>query len=165
MISPEISKAVNAQIAHEQANAHAYRAVACYFKRLNLHGFDAFFRKQAGEETTHAEKLIDHLEERGGKVELQSVPAPRSDFASAVEAVKAVAEMERKTSRDIHALYELALAQKDHALAAALQWFINEQVEEEAWADELEAVIQQIGGSGPSLFMLDHRWAEKHVKE
>ncbi len=161
MISKDIAKAINTQIAHEQSNSHAYRAVACYFKRLNLHGFTAFFAKQSSEETEHAERLLAHLEERGGTVELQSIPAPKNDWTSPVEAVKAVRDMEKNTSKDIIALYELALAKKDHALAVSLQWLVSEQVEEEAWSEELAATAEQLGDSPAHLFMLDHQWGKR----
>ncbi|MGA2499063.1 MAG: ferritin [Tepidisphaeraceae bacterium] len=161
MISKDIAKAVNAQIAHEQANSHAYRAVACYFRRLNLHGFTAFFKKQSGEETGHAERLLAHLEERGGTVELQVIPAPKNEWSSPVEAIKAVRDMEKNTSKQITALYELALAKNDHALAVSVQWLVNEQVEEEAWSEELVALAEQLGDSPAHLFILDHKWGKK----
>jgi ferritin len=161
MIAPELAKALNAQIAHEQSNAHYYRAVACYFKRLNLRGFEAFFKKQSTEETTHAEKLIDHLEDRGGTVELQALPAPKNEYASAVEAIKAVAAMERNTTRAVHALHQQAVASKELATEVGLHWIIQEQVEEEAWADELEDLVQKVGTSPSSLYMLDHQWGKR----
>ncbi|MFI5379468.1 MAG: ferritin [Tepidisphaerales bacterium] len=165
MISKDIARAVNTQIAHEQSNAHAYRAVACYFQRLNLHGFVAFFKKQSGEESTHAERLLKHLEERGGAVELAAIPAPKNEWASPLEAIKAVRDMEKNTSKDITALYELALAKKDHPLAVSLQWLVSEQVEEEAWAEELVALAEQLGDSSAHLFMLDHKWGKKAAAE
>ncbi len=165
MIAKEIEKAINTQIAHEQSNAHAYRAVACYFKRLNLHGFAAFFKKQSGEETEHAERLLAHLEERGGTVELCELPAPKNHWKSPVEAIRAVRDMEKNTSKDVIALYELALAKKDHALAVSLQWLVSEQVEEEAWADELVTLAEQFGDNPAHLYMLDHRWSKRAEEE
>jgi ferritin len=161
MIAPKLAKAMNTQIAHEQFNAHAYRAVACYFKRLNLRGFEAFFKKQSKEENNHAEKLIEHLEDRGGTVELQALPAPKNEYASAVEAIKAVAALERNTTRTVHALHQQAVANKELATEVELHWLIKEQVEEEAWADELEDLAQKVGSSPASLYMLDHHWGKR----
>ena len=86
MLSQEIQKALNLQIAHEQANAHIYRAVACWFQKQCLFGFEKYFKKQVAEETGHAEKLIEYVEDRDGNVELMSLPAPKMDYANVAEA-------------------------------------------------------------------------------
>src|SRR5688572_9502230 len=145
MIKPLLLAALLKQIQHEQSNAQAYRAVALYFGGLSLRGLEAFMSKQAREERGHAEKLITHATDRGGQVELGAIPAYPSGFAGPLEAVRFVRDMERKTTESIHRLYELARKEADHALEVRLHWFITEQVEEEAWSDELMAMMERVG--------------------
>jgi ferritin len=164
MIKASTLAALNKQIQHEQGNAHAYESVSLYFGRLGLHGFEAFMTRQAGEERVHAEKFIRHVADRGGRVELATIAAPRVDFESVLDAVKAVRDMERSTTQSIHRLFETARREGDYALEVLLHWYITEQVEEEQWADELTGLVEQFHERAGQLFMLDHQWG-KRVKE
>ena len=161
MIKPQLVAALNKQIQHEQNNSHTYLAVALYFNTLNLHGIEAFMLKQAADERAHAEKFIKHVLDRGGKVELAAIGAPKNEFANTLEAVKHVLDLERATTTLIHRLYEQALAEKDYGLAGALQWFIEEQVEEEQGAEELVNLTTQFYAHPGQMFMLDHQWGKK----
>jgi ferritin len=165
MIKQAVVDAINKQIQHEQANAHAYQAVAQYFERLNLHGFSAFMEKQVEDEREHADKLIAHLNDRGGKVELAQLPAPRNEFANPLEAVKHTLELERHTTQLIHQLYELANKEKDYGLKVLMHWYIEEQVEEEQWAEELTELTGQFHQSPGQLYMLDHHWGKRAKKD
>ena len=162
MIKTPILAALNKQIQHEQSNAHAYQAVSLYFERLNLRGLQAFMARQARDERQHAQKLIRHVANRGGQVEFLSIAAPKGNFESPLEAVKSVRDLERATTETIHNLFDLARKEGDHALEVLLHWFITEQVEEEQWADELTAQMQQFHAHPGQVFMLDHQW-EKRV--
>jgi ferritin len=161
MLSQELQKALNLQIAHEQANAHIYRAVACWFQKQCLFGFEKYFKKQVKEETEHAEKLIEYVEDRDGNVELMSLPAPKSDYANVAEAVKFVAALERKTTSLATALYEQALKANDHLTALSIQWLLTEQVEEEAWSTDLEDLVNTYGNDPAALLTLDAQWGAK----
>jgi ferritin len=161
MMKDSVLTALNKQIRHEQTNAHAYHAVSLYFGRLNLHGLQAFMAAQARDERRHASRLIRHAADRGGQVELGSIPAPRTEFASPSDAVRAVLDMERATTGSIHRLYQLARDEADHALEVALHWFINEQVEEEQWAGELAHHLEQVHDLPGEMLRLDHRWGER----
>jgi ferritin len=161
MIKPNVLIALNKQIQHEQNNAHAYRAVSLYFGRINLHGIEAFMAKQVHDERMHAEKLIEHVRDRGGHVELGAMSAPWPNFESPLEAVKFVRDLERATTETIHGLYELARKEGDYALEVRLHWFITEQVEEEQWSGELAALMQQFYEHPGQVFMLDHQWGER----
>src|SRR5512135_637954 len=108
MIKTAILSALNKQIQHEQSNAHAYQAVSLYFGRLNLHGLEAFMAKQVEDERMHAKRLLRHAVDRGGQVALGAIPAPKPEFASPLEAVTFVRDLERTTTEMIHRLYELA---------------------------------------------------------
>jgi ferritin len=164
MIKPSILAALNKQIQHEQGNAHAYEAVSLYFGERGLHGLEAFMAQQGREERVHAEKFIRHVADRGGRVELAAIAAPKVNFSSALEAARAVRDMERATTESIHRLFEMSRKEGDYALEVLLHWYITEQVEEEQWAQELTALVEQFHERPGQLFMLDHQWG-KRVKE
>jgi ferritin len=161
MIKTPVLAALNKQIQHEQSNAHAYRAASLYFGRLNLHGLEAFMAKQGQEEQMHADKLIEHVCDRGGQVELGAISAPWTSFESPLEAAKSVRDLERNTTVLIHGLYELARKEGDYALEVLLHWFITEQVEEEQWSGELMAQMEQFYEHPGQLFMLDYQWGKR----
>ena len=153
MIKTPILAALNKQIQHEQSNAHAYQAVSLYFGRLNLHGLEAFMARQVEEERAHADKFIQHVRDRGGDVELRTVPAPKADFTSPLDAANAVRDQERSTTEMIHRLSELARKEGDYALEVLLHWYITEQVEEEKWSSELAALMLQFQEHPGEVFM------------
>jgi ferritin len=153
-----ILQALNQQIQHEQNNAHIYQGVALYFKGMNLNGLAAWMEKQVADERDHARRLIDHVVDRGGAVQLGALPAPRTSYENPLDAVKMVLALEKSTTGKINNLYELAKKEKDHPLEIALHWFISEQVEEEQWASELAGLMEQFHKNPGQLYMLDHRW-------
>jgi len=161
MIKTQVLAALNKQIQHEQSNVLAYQSVSLYFGRLNLHGLEAFMAQQAAEERVHAEKLIRHVADRGGQVEIGDVKAPWTHFESALEAVKSVRDLERATTDTIHRLYELARKESDYAVEVLLHWFIAEQVEEEKWSGELMTLTEQFHERVGQMFMLDHQWGKR----
>jgi len=161
MLKAKVLAALNKQIAHEFSNAHSYQAVSLYFAGLNLHGLEAFMAKQVSDEREHAHKFIAHVVDRGGKVELEAIPAPKINFKSPLEAARHVAELEKATTGTIHKLFELAEQDKDAALQVCLHWFINEQVEEEQWSTELLELMTQFSEHPGQLFMLDHQWGKR----
>lgn len=161
VIKPPILAALNKQIQHEQTNAHTYQAVSLYFGRLNLHGLEAFMAQQVEDERMHAEKFIRHAADRSGQVKLADIPAPKVDFASPLEAVECVRDLEQTTTAMIYHLFELARNEGDHALETLLHWFIDEQVEEEKWSSELVVLMQQFHEHPGQVFMLDHQWGKR----
>ncbi|MDR3707564.1 MAG: ferritin [Capsulimonadaceae bacterium] len=161
MINPTVIAELNKQIQHEQSNAHIYEGVALYFEGLNLRGLAAWFYKQAGEERGHGAKLIHHMVERNTPVTLGSLPAPRVTFENPLAAVQSVLDLEEGTTKLINKLYELARTEKDYPLEILLQWYINEQVEEEAWATELRDETATLQGNPAHLYQLDHKWAKR----
>ena len=156
-----VIEAVTKQIHHEQSSAHSYHSVALYFENLNLHGFAAWMNKQSADERGHADKFIAHLIDRGVPVELGVVPAPKATFATPLDAVQSVLELEKATTASIYKLYELAKTESDCALEVLLHWFITEQVEEEQSATELAEWMAHLHKSPGSLYMFDHRWRRK----
>jgi ferritin len=161
MISAKISEEVNKQIQHELQNAYAYKGVALYFESLNLHGLAAFMFRQDNEEQEHAEKLIRHLVARGEQVKLESMPAAATVYSNPLDAVKTTLAMELETTKRIHNLYKLARQEDDFALQGVLNWFVEEQVEEEEWAGELCELMEKFHANPGQLQMLDHQWGKR----
>ena len=155
MINSKVEGALNDQIRKEFYSSYLYLSMAAYFASQNLKGFAKWMQVQAGEETKHGMKIYGHLNERGGKIILQQIDAPASHWKSAKEVFAEAYQHEQKVTASINKLVELARAQKDNATEVFLQWFVNEQVEEEASASEIAQKLQMIGDNAPALVMLD----------
>jgi ferritin len=161
MLPKKIEAAMNKQINHELYSSYLYLSMSAYFMGLNLEGFAHWMRVQAQEELMHGIKFFDHLIERGGKPKLDAVKAPEGVWKSPLEVCQAVAKHEQFISKNINALADLALAEKDHASMTLLQWFVNEQVEEEANASVLVERVKMVKDSTGGLFMLDQQLAQR----
>jgi len=162
-IAPAVLSEFQRQMNHEYAAAHAYSALAHWCDERNLKGFARFFHKQSGEEREHAQRFADHLLDRGAGPELGALAAPRTRFENLLEVAQHARSMEEANTKGIHQLYEAALAAKDYAAQAAVQWFIGEQVEEEAWCDEMVDRVQA-ASAGFALMALD-RHIERMLAE
>jgi ferritin len=160
-IDPKIQAAINQQINHEMSAAYNYMAMVVYFERLNFTGFANWMRKQRAEELMHATKLFQYLLDRGGKVELESIPKPQSDFNSVVHVFETALAMERKNTASINALYELAKDHNDYATLSHLQWFIDEQVEEEKLMDETLGLVRFAGDDKSAILTLNNQLAQR----
>ena len=121
------------QFNYEFAAAHAYQALSLWCAAHNFNGFAEFFSKQTSEEREHAEKLYKHLLDRGVTPVLTAVPAPKQEFANLAQVAAHALQMEQANTKGINAVYEAAVAAKDYPAQILMQWFISEQVEEEAW--------------------------------
>jgi len=161
MITKSLQDAINAQINKELFSSYLYLSMAAYFEDKNLPGFANWMRKQADEERGHGMKFYDHMVERGGRVTLKAIEAPKTDWKSSLEIFEEVAGHEAKVTASINALYELALKEKDYPAQVMLQWFITEQVEEEKNAAEILANLKLIEERGTAVLMLDHRLAKR----
>jgi ferritin len=128
---------IQRQLNHELGASQGYLAMALWCDLQNYKGFARFFFKQVDEERAHARKFMSHLLDRGALPEIGEVAAPKGRFDSMLDLVEQAQQMERKNTEGIHKAFEAAVAAKDYPAQVLLQWFINEQVEEEAWADEL----------------------------
>lgn len=153
-IAAKVLAELNRQINHELAAALSYRALSVWCAEQNLKGFAGFFAKQSAEEQEHADKIIGHLIDRGAAPELAAIAAPKQSFKSLLEIARQAQAMEQTNSQGIHAAYEAAVAAKDYAAQVLLHWFINEQVEEEAWSAEMVDRVQAASCAG-SLSDLD----------
>ena len=161
MISKSVQDAMNAQINKEWYSSLLYLSMAAYFENKNLPGFSHWMRLQADEEREHAMKFYEHLIERGGRVLLNAIEAPITDWQSSLEVFKEAQAHEAKVTASINALYELAQKEKDYPAQVLLQWFITEQVEEEKNAAEIVAQLEMIEARGTAVLMLDHRLGKR----
>jgi ferritin len=161
MISKTMQDAINNQINKEMFSSYLYLSMAAYFEKTGLPGAAKWMHVQAGEETEHAMKFFEHLIDRGGKVVLAAIAAPQTDWAGPMAAFKAVLEHEQFVTRSIYDLYEVALAEKDYAAQVLLQWYINEQVEEEKNATEIIDSMSRIEAHETAVLQLDHQLAKR----
>jgi len=161
MVSKSMQDAMNEQINKELFSSYLYLSMAAYFEDKNLPGFGHWMRMQADEEREHAMKFYDFILERGGKVVMKAIDAPKTEWTSSLEVAQEVAAHEAKVTASIYALYELALKEKDYPAQVMLQWFISEQVEEEKNAAEIVANLKLIEERGTAVLMLDHRLAKR----
>jgi len=161
MLPKKIETAMNKQINHELYSSYLYLSMSAYFMGINLEGFAHWMRVQAQEELSHGIKFFDHILERGGAPKLDAVKAPETAWKSPLEVCQAVLKHEQFITKNINALADLALAEKDHASMTLLQWFVNEQVEEEAHSSLLVERVKMIKDSTGGLLMLDRQLAKR----
>jgi ferritin len=150
-----MESALNRQINAELYSAYLYLSMNAYFQSVNLQGFANWMRIQAMEEMSHADKFYRYLTDRGGRVTLEAVAKPPAQWEDPVAVFEEVFRHEQKVTSLINALVDLAIKEKDHATNAMLQWFVNEQVEEEASADTIVHQLKLIGDNGHGILMLD----------
>lgn len=155
MLSPKLQAALNDQINAELGSAYAYLAMAAHLETSNHLGSAQWMRRQAREEVSHAMKIFDFVNDRDGRVMLQAIPAPQTEFSSVVEIWESALKQEQGVSARIHALYALAAQEKDYATQTMLQWFVTEQVEEEKTARSILEQVKSIGPSTSAIFFLD----------
>jgi ferritin len=157
MLSKNLQDAMNEQIKNELYSAYLYLSMSAYCEAANLPGFAHWMRVQAQEEEAHAMKFYDFIYERGGRVVLQAIDQPPVEFPSPLAVFEQTLEHEQKVTAMIHDLYTLAVEEKDYASQAFLQWFVTEQVEEEASASQILETLKMIGDKGHALIMLDRQ--------
>lgn len=159
-MSDDILKAFNDQITLELTADMTYRQLAIEADAQNLSGMAAWLRHQADEEIVHANKFIDHTLDRGSHPRIGTIEAPDS----ALEIFQAALAHEEKVSEAIRELYRACTSAGDIDAIPLLQWFINEQIEEEATVDEIVGRIELIGDDGPGLLRLDAELGSRNVE-
>jgi ferritin len=142
--SERFVNALNDQIGREFNAAHQYTALAAYYDRLTFPRLAKFFYAQADEERGHAMKMVEYLRDTGAELRLGEVAAPRTDFPDHVEPIRLALESERKVSVAIAAIYEIARETNDYASESFMQWFVDEQVEEESTMEDLLQVAERV---------------------
>ncbi len=154
-ISKKIQDAVNEQINAELYSSYIYLSMAADCEAKGFPGFGAWMRKQSEEETAHAMKLFDFILDRGGRVELKAIGKPKASFGNVRQMFEQSLKHERLVTDMIHKLYQKALTEKDSATAVMLEWFIQEQVEEEKTATDILDSLKMAEDNPAALLMLD----------
>jgi ferritin len=161
MINKKLEKAINGQINAETYSAYLYWSMSAALEEMSLPGFANWMRVQAQEEMTHALKFFHHIVERGGRVTLTAIDGPPTAWKDVEAIIKNVQKHEAHVTGLINGLMDLALGEKDHAAAMFLQWFVTEQVEEEASVQEVVGKLKVAGTTSAALYMLDKEMAQR----
>lgn len=161
MIGKRIQEEINKQIQEELASAYIYLSMAAYFESEGWEGMASWMKKQAAEEHAHAMKFFNHLVERGGRVELSAIDKPPVEWESPLAAFKNAYEHEQHITSRINHMFEVAREEKDYPAEILLQWFINEQVEEEDQTLKIVEMLERIKGSMPGMYMLDSKLGKR----
>ncbi len=160
MLDQEVNKALNKQLNRELYNAYMYLAMSAYFDRQGLAGFAKFFRKHAEEELSHAMKIYNYIIDRGGEVELYEISAPKSTWRDVAEVIEDFYKQEVDNTQNIWKIVDLVRGKGDKATENFLQWFIQEQVEEEKLASDILSKVKIARNYPPALFQLDRLYGE-----
>ncbi len=155
MIKKTVQEAINRQIINEMYSSNLYLSMASYFRSLNLNGFANWMRVQVQEEMFHAMKFFDYVLDRGGEAKVGEIKAPPFHWKSPLEAFQFTLKHEESVTDSINKLAALAIKENDYATNVLLQWFVTEQVEEEANVTEIVERLKLAGDSKSSLFLLD----------
>ena len=147
--------ALNGQITAEFYSAYLYLSMSTYLESIDLPGYANWMRIQYQEEQSHAEKILDYVMERDGRALIHSFDAPPTEWKSPTQVFEAAYEHEQHVTSLINALVDTALSERDHASHIFLQWFVNEQVEEEATVKTIVQQLKLLGESKSGLFQLD----------
>lgn len=161
MINEKIEQAFNKQINAETYSAYLYWSMSAALEKMNLPGFANWMRIQAQEEMTHAMKFYSHIIERGGTVTLTAIDAPQVEWDSVKAVFEAALEHEQLVTSLINGLMDKAIEERDHAANMFLQWFVTEQVEEEATAMDVLGKLEVVGDRAGGLYMLDKEMGQR----
>lgn len=161
MLSKNLQDALNAQVNAEMWSAYLYLSMSADAEAKGFKGFSNWFYVQFREEQDHARILMNYVLARGGRVELAPIAAVKTTWNDQLEAFEETLNHERKVTSLINDLYDLAIAEKDHATSSMLKWFIDEQVEEEENASSLIESLKQVEGNKLGLYMIDKELAAR----
>jgi len=163
MIDAKMQKAINKQINAEIYSAYLYLSMSAYFEAESLTGFAQWMRVQYEEELAHALRFYQHMVDRGGRIKLLPIEAPPTDWQSPIDIFEETLKHERHVTSLIHKLVDLSVELKDHATNQMLQWFVAEQVEEEATAETILDELKLIGDAKSGLFLMNRELAQRQA--
>ncbi len=161
MLSAKIEKALNEQVNKELYSSYIYLSMSAYFESKNYGGFANWMKVQSEEEREHAMKIYDYINTRDGRVTLQAIQSPKTEWAKPLEAFEEAYAHEQYISKSINDLVSLAYEEKDHATVEFLNWFVKEQVEEEAASRDVVEKMKMVGDSSNTLFLLDRELGKR----
>jgi bacterioferritin B len=142
--APQFVEALNEQIANEFAASHQYAAIAVHYEAETFPQLARFFYAQALEERNHAMMMVKYLLDTNARVTFREIDAPRADFADHIAPIQLALDQERSVSQRISEIFELARQERDYLSERFMQWFLKEQVEEEATMNELLDVAERV---------------------
>ena len=160
-MNKKMEQAFNAHLNAEFYSSYLYLAMANCFTAKNLDGMASWMRLQAEEERAHAMKFLDFINVRDGRVTLKQIDQPPLEWSTPLEAFQQAYDHELQISGKIDALVDLATKEGDHAAVNFLQWFVSEQVEEEAHALGIVDKLKMVGDKGSGLFMIDRMLGDR----
>ena len=155
MLSERIEQALNEHLGAELYASHLYLSMAAYCESINLPGAAHWMRTQSDEERDHAMRFYRFITDRGGRARLGGIDDPPDEFGSALEVFEHTLQQEQGVTERIRKLYQLCADENDYATQTFLQWFVNEQVEEERAAGQVVENLRMVGDDKPALMMLD----------
>ncbi|SKB71572.1 MULTISPECIES: ferritin [Soonwooa] len=161
MVTEKIINLINEQITKEQYAAQLYLSMSAWCYAQDLEGIGNYFRVQSKEELMHSDKMFDYINNIGGKVVLGAVDAPPHDFNSAEEIFEKALEHEKLVTKSIFNIVKAATEESDFATTTFLQWFVNEQVEEEASASLLVTKIKRVKDNPSAMYLFDQELAQR----
>jgi len=160
-MNERIQTAFNHQINEELFSSYVYLAMAAHFEGMNLDGFTNWMKQQAQEELQHAMRLFDHINRRGGRVVLKAIGEPPLEYGTPLQAFEKALAHEQHITGCINELYRVALEENDYPAQMELQWFIDEQVEEEENAGRVVEQLRMAGDNQSALLMLDRELGQR----
>jgi ferritin len=161
MMSQTMQDALNEQMKHEFYSSYLYLSMSAYCDAVNLPGLSHWMRAQAQEEAKHALRIFDHILDRGGRISLAQIDQPPAQFASPREVFDQAARHEQQVTASINKVYGLAMDERDFASKVFLDWFVQEQVEEEKTSGLLAEQLRMVGEDRPGLLMLDRELGQR----
>ncbi|MDN5300270.1 MAG: ferritin [Clostridiales bacterium] len=161
MIKPKLEAIINKQINAELYSAYLYLSMSAYFESINLPGFANWMKVQFEEEQFHAMRFFTYLSERGGRVVLEAIEKPQTEWKNAIEVFEHTLEHEKHVTSLLNDIADLAETEKDRATQNLMVWFIDEQVEEEGSAEQILNELNWINGEGHGMLMLDREMATR----
>jgi ferritin len=164
MLSEKMNEALNVQANRELYSSYLYLSMSHYFESTRMSGFANWMRVQAGEELVHAMKMHDYVASAGGRAKMLAIEAPQFSWASPAAAFQHVWNHERAVTGLIHALVDVAVVEKDEATRSFLQWYVDEQVEEEESSDNVLNKVKAAGNDSVALQAADRELGSRRFK-
>ncbi len=164
-MTPKLCKAINDQITFEFYSAHVYLAMSSYCHRIDLDGFANFFKIQATEEEFHAMKFFDFLISLGEDVMVDALPKPKNEYEDIISLFETALEHEKTVTSKIYNLMDIAIEENNHPTKSVLQWYVDEQVEEEANFKGLLAKLKRSKNDISVLYKMDDEMAKMEYSD
>lgn len=161
MLTKKLQNALNEQINKEFFAEYLYLSMSAYLESIEMEGFANYFNVQAQEEHFHAMKMFNFVHDKGGRVILKSLKEPKSDFKSVIDVIEESLKHEQFVTKSINDLMDIAIKENDHSVKSFLEWYVDEQVEEEATITRLLAKLKLINGEGLGLLTLDSQLGQR----